>query len=790
MTETTPPTELLLPPRWRALFIAIGLCLLVLFGWAAWNARASRGRLFPGLLVDPYGSFSAIWWPGWHADSLPLHFPDRLVAVDGTPVAACGTAGFARALGRRIDELYAAGHRDVALTFRTRAGDVTIRRPIRALGAEEVLFFFGLYALIGLFVVWSGLAAVIFARRRSGAVAYAWWSVGTFVFLVCFYDYHTTTRLVPLFGLSTVFVHICLLGLAYSFPAPPRRRQRAMRAALVAWAVLWTAVGAGLLLGPHLGVDVTGLRVLIGSTAPLSLLTLPVAIVIRLRTGPSEQRQELRSAAWGLAAVPALLAVGFILVAVNGTGFVHVLLPFLAPILPMSIGYALIRHNILGITAVLTRRMLLVPIVVAAGVGAISVWLGVHALLRNHDLRGLIPWGPSLATLAVLSGLGYRWTNRAFFPARAKFRPTIQQLADDLASNRDAAAIRRSIGESVIRWLPTESARVVLPSELHQIPNRPTGYREKLAAGHALWTAETPWKRHLLLPMRSQGELRAVLVLAPKHQAALYTWEDLQLLDTIASLGAVSLHNANVIAELDTFRRFEVDAARDEKRLALGLLGAEVAHEIAYPLNFLRYLLGQGAAGVGAGKPLDAQDIDIAREEIGRLERMFSALRKLKIPLPHPEPVLVLPRARRALDLIRETILSKQIQVSVDLPPDLTVAAEPDPLVQIFANLLRNGAQAVAPGGQIGIGLRRRPGGLTLEVWDTGPGPSQEVQDRIFNPFVTDKEGSMGLGLAVTERLVRSFGWTISVARRGGRTIFAIDIPVDEGSAPHMAAPA
>jgi nitrogen-specific signal transduction histidine kinase len=64
------------------------------------------------------------------------------------------------------------------------------------------------------------------------------------------------------------------------------------------------------------------------------------------------------------------------------------------------------------------------------------------------------------------------------------------------------------------------------------------------------------------------------------------------------------------------------------------------------------------------------------------------------------------------------------------------------------------------------------------------------VQDRIFNPFVTDKEGSMGLGLAVTERLVRSFGWTISVARRNGRTVFAIDISGDEGNPPHVAASA
>jgi signal transduction histidine kinase len=237
----------------------------------------------------------------------------------------------------------------------------------------------------------------------------------------------------------------------------------------------------------------------------------------------------------------------------------------------------------------------------------------------------------------------------------------------------------------------------------------------------------------------------------------------------------VALHNAHVIAELETFRRVEVDAARDDKRFALGMLGAEITHEIAYPLNFLRYLLGQGSAG----RALDAQDVQIGREEIGRLERMFSTLNKLRIPLPRFEPVLVLPRARRACDLIRETLLAKAIEVVVDVPSDLTVVAEPDPLVQIFANLLRNAAQAVPPGNSIGIAARHDADRVAIEVWDSGPGVPAELQHQIFNPFVTSKEGSMGLGLAVTERLVRGFGWTIGVGRREGRTIFRVDVPED-----------
>jgi signal transduction histidine kinase len=770
MTERRQQAESSMRARWRFLLV-LGGSLFLLVGAAAVYARSCLGRPFPGLFTDPYGSFSAVWWPGWGAESVPLHFPDRLIAIDGAPASA-GT-GAAVAASRRLSERYAAGQREVTLTFATRHGTVAFGRRLRQLGAEEAVFFFGLYALIALFVAWSGLAVMLLARRRSGAIAYAWWSVGTSVFLICFFDYHTTTRLAPLFTLSTVCTPVFLAWLAYSFPAPPRRRRRALGWAVRAFGGLGAMEGACLLLGPRLGRDVTGVRVLVGLGGLFSLLVLLVAILVRAFTGSRERQREVRTAVWGLAVAPGSLAVGFFAIVISGTGLVHVLLPFLAPLLPLSVGYSLIQHNILGTTAVLSRRIMLAPIVVVAGAGAIVAWLAIHALLRWRDLSPFIPWASALAALVTLSWLGHRLSVRVLSPTRGKFRPTIAQLADDLASNHQAAVITRAISEAVLRWLPTEQAQVIFPGELHHIPHRPKGYREALAAGEAVWTGDTPWKRHLLLPMRSQGELRGVMRLAPKHRAALYTREDLDLLEIIASLGAVALQNASVISELDTFRRFEVGAAHDEKRLALGLLSAEIAHEIAYPLNFLRYLLAQGSAG----RALAAQDIEIGREEIGRLERMFSTLSKLRIPLPRVEPVLVLPRARRALDLMRETILSKDIRVTLDVPPDLTVVAEPDPLVQIFANLLRNAAQAVEPGQEIGITASRQEGGMAFEVWDVGPGIQPELEDRIFDPFITGKEGSMGLGLAVTERLVRSFGWTISVSRRGERTTFRIEVP-------------
>ena len=155
--------------------VAVGVGLAVLTAVASLSAFRSHGRPFPGLFIDPHASFSAVWWPAWGAERPPLRFPDRLVAIDGEPVAAprARVELPAQAIAARVAALRAAGRPEVRLTFETHDGPITVVRPLRARGADEALFFFGLYALVGLFVLWSGLAVLVLARRRAGAVAYA-----------------------------------------------------------------------------------------------------------------------------------------------------------------------------------------------------------------------------------------------------------------------------------------------------------------------------------------------------------------------------------------------------------------------------------------------------------------------------------------------------------------------------------------------------------------------------------------------------------------------------------------
>jgi signal transduction histidine kinase len=363
---------------------------------------------------------------------------------------------------------------------------------------------------------------------------------------------------------------------------------------------------------------------------------------------------------------------------------------------------------------------------------------------------------------------------RLFFPTTLAFRGAVEDLSNRLASLRDIPAIRRAVEEVVVQTLPTLSAQVHEPGALVGLSHLHAGCRERLAHGENIWTAQSPREQHLLLPMRSQGELRAVLLIAPKRGAALYTQEDLHLLETLASLGALALHNAEVVHELDSIRRLEVGAAHKEKQLTLSALSEEVCHEMVYPLNFLQDLLRRGASG----QPLDEEDLSFARDEVDRMKRMLDSLRRLQLPTPQVAPILLLGHVQRALLLVREPIHEKKLSVTIDVPPELTVNAEGDSLVQLLSNLLRNATQATPAEGTIGIRLHEEQGGQFLDIWDTGPGIPENVARVLFTSHrISTKQGGYGIGLTVVQRIAYTFRWEISFRRESERTLFRLTLP-------------
>ncbi|MFY0521908.1 ATP-binding protein [Archangium gephyra] len=746
----------------------------MLTGIATASAYTTLGKPFPSLLVDAYHFYSIVELPSWERTEPLPHVNHRLVAVNGETLPKevplpSPLERYERMAGTAKETMAHLGFED------PRGRSLPpIHSRISRFGAEEFLFFFVAYALAAWLVLWSGGMVFTVSGRPAARRAYAFWSVVAFLLLLSFYDYHTNAWLAPFFSIAAVGIPLGALWLAYAFPKPPQWRATVIRRGLIALTVLGAGTAISLIVARFTGWNIHPIRSAIDHLMAPSFVILAGVVLLRMRRSTGLDRTELVTASWGLITTPLLIALVHVLTLFTGRDVRHLVLPFAVLLFPLSIGYAMIRHNILEARTVLTSRMLRVPFALGAILlsllGTSLAWLATRNEQAVPKLLVLL----GLALFLLLMVLARHLQTRLFFPTTLAFRGTVEGLSDRLAALRDIPAIQRAVEEVVVKTLPTVSAQVVEPGGLVELSYLPVDAQERLARGENLWTAQSPREQHLLIPMRSLGELRAVLLVAPKRGAALYTQEDIHLLETLSSLGALALHNAEVVQELESIRRLEVSSAQKEKQLTLSALSEELCHEMVYPLNFLQELLRRGAGG----QPLDEEDLSFARDEVDRMKRMLHSLRRLQLPTPQLAPLQLLGHIQRALLLVREPIHEKKLSVTIDVPPELTVTAEGGSLVQLLSNLLRNAAQATPEAGSIGIRLHQGSTGQLLDIWDTGPGIPEHVAPVLFTSRrISTKPGGYGIGLTVVQRIAYTFRWELSFRRESERTFFSLTLP-------------
>ena len=746
--------------------VVSGLVALILT--ATGLAATTLSRPFPSLFVDPFGTFSVVYLPSWDTESLDLRYPDRLVAVGDRRVT--GTL--------RHDALATASPegRAVALTFLTEEGEREVRAAVRRIGAVELFCFFALYALVGLALASLGLAAFISAPDEAVTRAFLVPTVSSAVFFVAFYDYHTTAVLVPLFSAATVVTPAALLWLALSFPHPPRWLRARPRvaptyAAVVACAALAMAVA------PALGIDAEAGRRIVSVATPCSLVFLAACIVVRRRYSRGRERVELNAVMVGLGLVPFLVGLAFVpTVFLDTSAVLHLMLPIVGLAIPASMGIAIARHNALRTRDLLGRQAIrasLAFLSLAVGGGG-----GVLLLLvsGNGSLLASIAGGGLLTVIVFVAAA--RGVERWVFPAERQFRPTIEQLADVVTSIRSRDGVMQAVEEHVRSWLPALRVEVVVPEDLPAICT--SEGLARLRAGEVEWTPGNAVERALAVPMRSRGELHGALFVDQKEGGALYTTDDVALLSTIASIGAVALHGAAMFEELERQSALAGAAALEDKRQTVDLLAAEVSHELRYPINYFRHLLRQASRG----EELLGEDLEVGAEELDRMERMLSALARVKRPAPRRAPVRLSEVATRALALLDADAEEAEVSVEVDGSRDAVVAGDPDALLQMCANLVRNAIQHAGRGGRVEVVVRRDGGEAILRVSDTGPGVSEEIGDGVFDPWVSARAGGQGLGLAVAMRIARSFAGSLIVDSGGGGSAFVARFPARAAAEP------
>lgn len=129
---------------------------------------------------------------------------------------------------------------------------------------------------------------------------------------------------------------------------------------------------------------------------------------------------------------------------------------------------------------------------------------------------------------------------------------------------------------------------------------------------------------------------------------------------------------------------------------------------------------------------------------------------------------------------IRDDLAGRGVELTVEHGPDVPPAMlDEGQIRQSVLNLVRNAAEAVSGRGQGRVWIRTRTDDdwVVIEVADDGPGVPAELRSRLFDPFVSTKDGGTGLGLALTHQIVRDHGGSLTLEDDGPGARFVIRLP-------------
>jgi signal transduction histidine kinase len=242
-------------------------------------------------------------------------------------------------------------------------------------------------------------------------------------------------------------------------------------------------------------------------------------------------------------------------------------------------------------------------------------------------------------------------------------------------------------------------------------------------------------------------------------------------------IGSLSRSFNEMVERLRENRALEERLHFAERSTAMGRLAATVAHEIRNPLNFINLSIEHVRERLG---PEDAARQEEFRRilsnmkvEINRLNRLVGDFLSFGKPMRlEPRPCSVADVLKEVASLVEHKAKDQGIALVVENDEGLPlVVADPELLKTCFLNLMINAVDAMPAGGVLAVSVGRAPEGdaLLVTVADTGKGMSPEDIESAFEPYYSTKDTGLGLGLALTRKIVGDHGGSIMLDSSPGR---------------------
>lgn len=216
---------------------------------------------------------------------------------------------------------------------------------------------------------------------------------------------------------------------------------------------------------------------------------------------------------------------------------------------------------------------------------------------------------------------------------------------------------------------------------------------------------------------------------------------------------------AEVMAEVVTQAKADLSRRRsfaERQRLAeLGALAATIAHDIRNPMNIISMAVADAEPGTKGE----------VKTQLARMEALVHDL------LDYAKPWRI-----ETLEIdFAAAIAEADSAVDLDIPPGLSLTADPIRLRQALVNLLDN---ARAAGGRVLVVAERQPDAVVIHVCDDGPGIPEDIRASLFQPFISRSSGGTGLGLAIVAKVMAAHNGSVVLSERPGwSTCFTLRFP-------------
>ena len=285
----------------------------------------------------------------------------------------------------------------------------------------------------------------------------------------------------------------------------------------------------------------------------------------------------------------------------------------------------------------------------------------------------------------------------------------------------------------------------------------------------------------LSVPLLFQGESIGALSVYTAEQHS-FSNEEVRVLAALAQLSGIAIEKARLYERIVDI---EEQLRNNEKLSALGLLAAEVAHEIRNPLTVIKMLFHSLDLRFDDNDP-KSRDVQVMSEKMDHLNKIVEQILDFA---RSADPTFAAVNVNSVVEdlalLTRHKLTNQNIEFIRKLDPAVPkVMADVTQLEQVFLNLTLNAVEAMPKGGKLTISTHIENDGknepfVIIEFRDNGHGLTQAQCDKVFKSLLTTtKKRGTGLGLAIVARIIEAHHGSIAVRSKPNKgATFTIRLP-------------